>query len=328
MKSNRIFIAWLRWPLYVRIAIIICFLLLFFGQLIVILEPKQYHTIFDGIWWALITVATVGYGDFVPQTIPGQIAGMALILIGASFVTAYFATLAAAVFSKQHHYVEGKVAFKGKGHLIIVGWNEKTNKLLQSFQTIDPAMPIVLIDDSLKEGPLLENVHFIKGHGTEDATLRRANIMSADTLMITADQHENEVTADMQSVLTLLAAKGLNPSLYCLIEILTDRYVKNAERAGANQVIHTSDAVNHLMVEHFLLKEQLMALKIKRNMTLHKQITIIPVPASLAGETFLTALHHFLEHHVIIVGVQKKEGPMMNPPFGYELHPEDELISF
>lgn len=80
MKSNRIFIAWLRWPLYLRIAIIICFLLLFFGQLIVLLEPKQYHTIFDGIWWALITVSTVGYGDFVPQTMPGQVAGMALIL--------------------------------------------------------------------------------------------------------------------------------------------------------------------------------------------------------------------------------------------------------
>ncbi|CAM5228908.1 potassium channel protein [Bacillus safensis FO-36b] [Bacillus safensis subsp. safensis] len=80
------------------------------------------------------------------------------------------------------------------------------------------------------------------------------------------------------------------------------------------------------MVEHFLIKEQLTALKKKRHMTLHKHVTIIPVPASLAGETFLTALHHFLEHHVIIVGVQK-EGPMMNPPFGYELHPEDELIS-
>ena len=93
------------------------FLASLFGQLIVILEPKQYHTIFDGIWWALITVATVGYGDFVPQTIPGQIAGMALILIGASFVTAYFATLAAAVFSKQHHYVEGRwLSREGTSH--------------------------------------------------------------------------------------------------------------------------------------------------------------------------------------------------------------------
>ncbi|MGE6629870.1 potassium channel family protein [Bacillus sp. NPDC077027] len=327
MKSNRIFIAWLRWPIYLRIAIIICFILLFFGQAIVWIEPKQYHTVLDGVWWALITISTVGYGDFVPQTVPGQIVGMALILIGASFITAYFATFAAAIFSKQHHYVEGKVSFKGKGHLIIVGWNEKTNKLLQSFHTIDPMMTVVLIDESLKEGPLLRNVHFIKGHGTEDATLRKANIFEADSLIITADQHENELTADMQSVLTLLAAKGLNPTLYCLIEILTDRYVKNAERAGANQVIHTSDAVNHLMVEHFLLKEQLTSLKKKKKMTLHKNITIIPVPKALIGETFLTALQHFLDHHVILIGVQKKEGPMMNPPFTYELHPEDELIA-
>ncbi|WP_226567398.1 hypothetical protein [Bacillus stratosphericus] len=78
----------------------------------------------------------------------------------------------------------------------------------------------------------------------------------------------------MQSVLTLLVAKGLNPSLYCLIETLTDRYVKNAERPGAIQVIHTSDAT--------------------------------PPPPALAGKTYLTVLRHFLEHHVIIVGVQKR----------------------
>lgn len=101
MKSNRVFIAWLRWPIYVRIAIIILLLILLFGQLITFVEPQQFSNVFEGIWWALITVSSVGYGDFVPKTALGKIVGMLLILIGALFVTAYFATMATAAFSKQ-----------------------------------------------------------------------------------------------------------------------------------------------------------------------------------------------------------------------------------
>lgn len=173
MKSNRIFISWLRWPLYIRIGLIILVLILLFGQTIYLLEPKQFTSVFEGIWWAVITVSTVGYGDYVPQTPLGQIVGMLLVLSGASFVTAYFATLASAAFSKQHRYVEGKVKFKGRDHVIIIGWNEKSNHLLRELQLAAPSKTVVLIDDSLKEGPLIENVHFIRGHAADDDTLKK-----------------------------------------------------------------------------------------------------------------------------------------------------------
>ncbi|MCY8447218.1 ion channel, partial [Bacillus spizizenii] len=60
MKSNRIFISWLKWPLFIRIGVIILFLILLFGQIIYILEPKQFTSVFEGIWWAVVTVSTVG----------------------------------------------------------------------------------------------------------------------------------------------------------------------------------------------------------------------------------------------------------------------------
>lgn len=37
-----------------------------FGTLEHLVEPKTFPTVWLGMWWSLVTVTTVGYGDFVP----------------------------------------------------------------------------------------------------------------------------------------------------------------------------------------------------------------------------------------------------------------------
>lgn len=44
------------------------------------------QNIFDGIWWSVITLTTIGYGDVFPVTFGGRILGMALALIGIGLV--------------------------------------------------------------------------------------------------------------------------------------------------------------------------------------------------------------------------------------------------
>lgn len=43
-------------------------------------------SIFDGIWWAVVTLTTIGYGDVYPVTFGGRILAMALALIGIGLV--------------------------------------------------------------------------------------------------------------------------------------------------------------------------------------------------------------------------------------------------
>ncbi|QHZ45812.1 MULTISPECIES: potassium channel family protein [Bacillus] len=326
MKSNRIFIAWLRWPMYVRVSIIILLLIIIFGELITIVEPDQFSNVFDGIWWSLITVSTVGYGDAVPKTAAGKLVSMVLILLGAAFVTAYFATMATAAFNRQQRYAEGKVNYKGKGHIVLVGWNEKSNKLIRSLQANNPGKTIVLIDETLKEGPLMEDVHFISGHAADDATLTSANIEEAGIVLITADQHKNEAAADTQTILTLVAVKGLNPSVYCIAEILTEKQKKNAERAGASQIISTAELLKTAMLQHFLIKSQLPG-PVFEEADIHLKVHAFPVPASLQGKTFQDAIHHFLNDDILLVGIQQKDGPALSPSFSYKLEPTDQLLA-
>jgi voltage-gated potassium channel len=47
----------------------------------------------DGIWWAIVTLGTVGYGDIVPSTGWGRVVGSVVIVVGVTFITFLTATV-------------------------------------------------------------------------------------------------------------------------------------------------------------------------------------------------------------------------------------------
>jgi voltage-gated potassium channel len=64
-----------------------------FGILERIVEPQTFPTVWLGMWWALETVTTVGYGDVVPVTPAGKIIGSFLLLGGLAFLTVIIAMI-------------------------------------------------------------------------------------------------------------------------------------------------------------------------------------------------------------------------------------------
>jgi voltage-gated potassium channel len=67
------------------------------------LDPHEYTSIWEGMWWALQTVTTVGYGDVTPENVAGRfvagavmLAGVALVAIVTAAVTSSFVARAQA----------------------------------------------------------------------------------------------------------------------------------------------------------------------------------------------------------------------------------------
>ena len=56
------------------------------GVLITLVDHSEYPSIGLGLWWALQTVTTVGYGDVTPTEVAGRIVGAAVMLEGTAFI--------------------------------------------------------------------------------------------------------------------------------------------------------------------------------------------------------------------------------------------------
>jgi voltage-gated potassium channel len=56
------------------------------GAAFAAVEKDQHMSAWDGVWWAVTTVTTVGYGDFSPKTDSGRVIAMFVMVVGIGFV--------------------------------------------------------------------------------------------------------------------------------------------------------------------------------------------------------------------------------------------------
>jgi voltage-gated potassium channel Kch len=63
------------------------------GVLMRVVDSEEYPNIWKGMWWALQTVTTVGYGDVTPQETSGRIVAALVMLEGVAFLTVVIAAI-------------------------------------------------------------------------------------------------------------------------------------------------------------------------------------------------------------------------------------------
>ncbi len=63
------------------------------GLLMTVIDHDSFPSLGGGLWWAIQTVTTVGYGDHVPESAGGQILAALVMLLGIGFITVVTAAI-------------------------------------------------------------------------------------------------------------------------------------------------------------------------------------------------------------------------------------------
>jgi hypothetical protein len=72
------------------------------GFVVTLVDRDEFPTFGDGLWWAIVTLGTVGYGDLVPTNTPGRIVGSTVIVVGVTFIAFLTAVVTSSFVAADH----------------------------------------------------------------------------------------------------------------------------------------------------------------------------------------------------------------------------------
>ena len=98
------------------------------GFVVTLVDKQDFPTFGDGVWWAIVTLGTVGYGDIVPHTAWGRVVGSLVIVFGVTFIAFLTAIVTSAFVSAAEQRARAAEQQREEAS------EEETRKLLRSLQ--------------------------------------------------------------------------------------------------------------------------------------------------------------------------------------------------
>jgi voltage-gated potassium channel len=290
-----------------------------------LIEDQSY---FDSLYFTVITLTTVGYGDIAPKKPAGR-AFTIFLALGGIFTLFYVATeIIRIIISGEVQNVLGRRRMEQslsgmKGHLIVCGFGRMGRLVCKEFAA--EKLPFVVIE---REGRLLEDFPFatglpLAGDATSDEMLRQAGADRARALVAV-------LPSDADNLFITMSARLLNDKLFIVARAEGELAEKKLLRAGASRVVSPYTIGGNRMAQAVLRPAVVDFIELAtRTEYLDLQIeeTEIAAHSRLAGKTLQESKVR-QELGVIIVAIKKAQGHMVfNPPGDAVMEPGDLLIT-
>ncbi|MEO1085126.1 MAG: ion channel [Acidobacteriota bacterium] len=289
-------------------------------------EPEM--SLPDSIWWSIVTLTTVGYGDIAPQTLAGRTIGAVLMFFGIGILSMLTASIASIFVQRKLLKERGMGSSQWENHIIICQWNHRAQEILAELRadprTADAA--IVLLADIHQKPVDDRRVELIAG-AVDDANLRRAGIERASTVIILGDLELPAHARDAQVVLATLAVENLNPDAHTIVELADESNSAHCRRAQADEVI-CGDQISSRLIASAALDHGLSHFVTELvSQSYGTNLETLSLPQDLVGKTFFDALIDFKKsQNVTVVGVDRGSDVVSNPPVDFALKAGDRLV--
>jgi voltage-gated potassium channel len=265
----------------------------------------------DALWYCLVTLTTVGYGDFFPKTAGGRfLVGVPLLVLGVGLLGFMLSVVATALITARNKELKGMNPARTRQHVLVVH-HPGAPKLLRLMDELmqDPAIGpeahFVLVDPDLDELPAelaRREVHFVRGDPTRDETLQRAGIDRASHALVLL-RAPGGPAADALNVAVTLAIEARTRQVNTVVECEDPGHARTASSAAQGRLLNPG--VQDIVADLLSTGEG-------------QQLYLTPVPGS-AGAGLAALQQAAVQRGHVLLGVQRAGSNHLNPAPGFLL---------
>ncbi len=262
--------AWLHRHNYLRPRLVQIFSLalalnLIFGLLFYIAERTTQPglDLLDSIWWSMVTMTTVGYGDLYPHTNIGRfLIAYPCMLFGIAIIGYMLGMAAESVFDHISRKKRGLVQITKENHIIICNFPsiDKLKNITAELK-LHPAYEnsfFVIISDSISKLPeslATNEFAFVYGNPISEEVLQKANIKAAAGIFIFACNPSNSdadaITFAIASVIEQLRQKH-SYSCKIVAELIQQENLSLLRKANVDGIVTPDGLTDCLLAQEFL----------------------------------------------------------------------------
>jgi voltage-gated potassium channel len=281
-------------------------------------EGKASNTItsfWDGIWWAVVTIATVGYGDKFPITFSGRVVGLILIIIGFISLSAFTGLIASLFVEDRMKGAKGLKQIRTHNHIVLCGWNNTAHHFLRALveKNMETIQVCLLMNETPEFYESLESSYptlslsFVRGEPTQEDTLKRAGVANADQIIILADHSLEPGSADDRSIIVANAVHFLVKKDKITVQLINNENKQMLQRIGITRVFVWDDLGAYLLADNIA---DANSLSIFTQLAKSPQVRICTcnIDESFFGKTFAELFDHIRRQESgILIGLITKE---------------------
>ena len=218
--------------------------------------------LFSALWWTVVTMTTVGYGDMVPQTTAGRIMGFVVMFCGIGLVSTLTGSMASLLVDRKARKRKGLLEVRLNDHIIIIGWNDFSISLVKALAETGVLKDrhLVLVNTMTQEVRdelsytlgLGEKLHFVWGQGTQKSVMAKARPETARTVYIMSQQTTDKdcmdgKEADQDSIYAALTVRSLAPKVPIYGEVVLAENREHLLRAGVNEILVRGEVATRIL---------------------------------------------------------------------------------
>ena len=275
--------------------------------------------ILDAIYWAVVTIATVGYGDVVPSSPLAKVLALVIILSGPALLSLLTASIASMLVEKKIREGEGLETIKDRDHVIICGWNENGEKVVDGIllQLKGTKPKIVLVNELEKEDIQSiqvqykdHDIAFVRGNFVKEEVLARANLPRARAAIVLADLSGGRTMdkADERTIFGTMAIKSMAAKVRTCAELIYGENREHLARANVDEIIVRGESAGALLATGAVSPGLADSVKSLVNNQDPNKLWRVPVPSRFADKTFGELLPYFRDKfQALLVGVVREK---------------------